>query len=71
MIEAQENKRQEGNPEDPAEAVLLHLLRHPCDLVDACRLMRQFHASVADFQRALGKFEQCAPSPTEELAIEE
>jgi hypothetical protein len=56
------------DPKDPAEAVLFHLLRHPCDLVDARRLMWRFRASAADVSRALGKFEMYRPGSAEELA---
>ncbi|HXG20149.1 MAG TPA: hypothetical protein VNN62_13885 [Methylomirabilota bacterium] len=53
---------------DPAEQLLLHLLHHPCDLVDARRLMRRFHASVNDVQRALQEFERLTPPQTKEAA---
>jgi len=42
-----------GEPESLSEKIVLHLLRHPCDLVDTRRLMRRFRASAADLQRAL------------------
>lgn len=42
-----------GGPEGVSEKIVLHLLRHPCDLVDTRRLMRRFRASGADVQRAL------------------
>jgi len=68
LVETLENKTQARDSHDPAAEVFLHLLRHPYDLVDACRLMRQFHVSAADFQRALGKFEEATPQSTEEGA---
>jgi hypothetical protein len=58
----------QGDVNDPAEQVLLHLVRHPCDLVDARRLMRRFHASVNDVQRALQEFERLTPPQTEKAA---
>ena len=54
------------DPKDPAEEVFLHLLRHPCDLIDARRLMQRFHASAADVYRALGEFELHMPKSAEE-----
>jgi len=67
-------QRQESQGEDlkdlkdPAEEVLLHLLRHPCDLVDARRLMQRFHASAADVYRAISKFEMYVPKSAEDPA---
>ena len=49
---------QQSEAEDPAEKIIFHLLRHPYDLVDTRRLMRRFHASVADVQLALKELEQ-------------
>lgn len=46
---------------DPAENIVQHLLRQPSDLIDTGRLMRRFHASVQDFQRALTRLEQLLP----------
>jgi hypothetical protein len=43
---------------DPAERLVQHLLRNPSDLIDSCRLMRRFRASVQEFQRALQQLEQ-------------
>ena len=51
---------------DPAEKLLMHLLRHPCDLVDTRKLMQRFHASVHDAQCALDKLEQLMPPKGEE-----
>jgi hypothetical protein len=42
----------------PAAKIVQHLLRNPYDLIDIFRVMRRFHASGADAQRALGVFEQ-------------
>lgn len=39
--------------DDTAARMVQQLLRWPCDLIDARRLMRRFQASVADCQRAL------------------
>lgn len=71
MTDIQQHEKQGGDPKDPrdpAEQVLLHLLRHPCDLVDARRLMQRFHASAADVSRALGQFELYIPKSAEEPA---
>lgn len=43
---------------DPTERLVQHLLRNPSDLIDSCRLMRRFQASVQEFQRALQQLEQ-------------
>jgi hypothetical protein len=43
---------------DPTERLVHHLLRNPSDLIDSCRLMRRFQASVQEFQRALKHLEQ-------------
>ena len=43
---------------DPAERLVHHLLHNPSDLIDSCRLMRRFRASVQEFQRALRQLEQ-------------
>ena len=56
---------QQSGANNPAEQLLLHLVRHPCDLVDARRLMRCFHASASDMQLALKTFEQLAPPQPE------
>ena len=66
LTDVQESKKQEEGSQDPAEQLLLHLLRHPYDLIDTRRLMRQFHASPADFQNVLGKLEQYMPPSMEE-----
>jgi DNA-binding GntR family transcriptional regulator len=50
----------EGTSE-PAEKIVQHLLRNPCDLVDTRRLMRRFRASVTDVQQAFGRLEQLRP----------
>jgi hypothetical protein len=47
---------------DLAERLAQHLVGRPQDLIDARRLMRCFHISVADFQRALMLWEQHAPA---------
>lgn len=57
---------QQGEPNDPVEKLVLHLLRHPYDLVDTRRLMRRFRASAADMQRALRRIDQLMPQQTEE-----
>ncbi|MBI3801767.1 MAG: hypothetical protein HY268_32960 [Deltaproteobacteria bacterium] len=51
---------------DLAEKIVQHLSRNPCDLIDAKRLMRRFHASVADVQAALKRLEQSLPEGGEE-----
>lgn len=66
MAETNVLRDQQGNPIDPSEQLILHLLRHPCDLVDTRRLMRRFRASAADVQRALGRLEQLMAQPPEE-----
>jgi len=43
---------------DPAEQIAQHLVQNPSDLIDIRRLMRHFHASVADFQRAFVRLDQ-------------
>jgi hypothetical protein len=53
---------------DLAEKIVQYLLRNPCDLIDARRLMRRFRASVADVQLALGRLEQLRPKGGEEPA---
>jgi hypothetical protein len=60
----QQHKLQESN--DPSEQLLLHLLRHPCDLVDARRLMRIFHVSAVEVERVLGQLEKLMPEPLKE-----
>lgn len=47
---------------DLAERLAQHLVGWPQDLLDARRLMRCFHVSVANFQRALMLWEQHAPA---------
>ena len=42
----------------PAERLVQHLLLNPSDLIDSCRLMRRFRASVQEFQQALQQLEQ-------------
>ena len=49
---------QESKAENPTEQLVFHLLRHPCDLIDATRLMRRFHASATEVQLALKELEQ-------------
>jgi hypothetical protein len=49
---------QKNKDENPTEQLVFHLLRHPCDLIDASRLMRRFHASATDVQLALKELEQ-------------
>jgi hypothetical protein len=44
--------------EDVADKMVQHLLRQPCDLIDARRLMRAFHASADDFQQVLRRLEE-------------
>lgn len=51
---------------DPSEQLFLHLLRHPCDLVDARRLMRRFRVSPAEVQRVLGRIDNETPQLIEE-----
>jgi hypothetical protein len=53
---------------DPVEQIAQHLLRNPSDLVDARHLMRHFHASAADFQRALQRLEQLTLHQEEKAA---
>lgn len=53
---------------DPSEQLFLHLLRHPCDLVDARRLMRRFRVSPADVQRVLGQLDKLTPQQPEEAS---
>ena len=49
---------QKSKEENPIEQLIFHLLRHPCDLIDATQLMRRFHASAADVQLALKELER-------------
>jgi hypothetical protein len=51
---------------DPAERLILHLLRHPTDLIDTCYLMRRFQASSADVQQAFSWLEHHALQSSEE-----
>ncbi len=44
--------------DDPVDRILLHLRRHPQDLVDSRRLMRDFQVSVPEFCKALVQLEQ-------------
>ena len=46
--------------DDTVERIVQHLLRWPCDLVDAHYLLRHFQASVVDFQHALARLEEIA-----------
>jgi hypothetical protein len=46
---------------DPAEEIAQHLFHNPSDLIDIRCLMRRFHASVADFQRAFTRLDQLNP----------
>jgi len=41
----------------PVTRVLLHLLRHPHDLIDARHLMRQLKVTTQDFLAALEQLE--------------
>ena len=66
MVTVQEEQKLQDEKDDPAEKLLMHLLRHPCDLVDARKLMQRFHATVPDVQRALRELEQFMPQATEE-----
>ncbi len=53
---------------DPSEQLFLHLLRHPCDLVDARRLMRRFRVSPAEVQRVLSQLDKLEPEQLEETS---
>jgi hypothetical protein len=44
--------------DSPVNRILLHLLRHPYDLVDARHLMRHLKVSAHDFLTALERLEQ-------------
>lgn len=43
------------NPSERADQVLLHLLRHPEDVIDMRRVMQLLHATERDVQQALAK----------------
>jgi|GEM_PF-4125482 len=43
------------DPSERADQVLLHLLRHPEDVIDMRRVMRLLHATERDVQQALAK----------------
>ena len=45
------------DPEDTGDKVLLHLLRHPGDMIDMRLVMRHLKASGEDVQQALAKLE--------------
>ncbi len=51
---------------DRADQLILHLLRHPADLIDMRRVMQSFQASAAEVQQALGWLEQHRPPDEEE-----
>ena len=55
------------DPEDTGDKVLLHLLRHPEDLVDVRLIMRQLSASEKDMQRAFAKLEMYIVGGGEEM----
>jgi hypothetical protein len=59
---------QPGAVDKPVEQLIFHLLRHPCDLVDTCQLMRRFHASVADVQLAIEELERLTLPQTKKTA---
>jgi hypothetical protein len=61
VVDVQDEQSLQDERDDPGEKLLMHLLRHPCDLVDTRKLMQRFHASVHDAQYALDKFEQLMP----------
>jgi hypothetical protein len=67
MSDSEQSGGTEAVTVDPAERIAQHLLRRPSDLIDSRRLMRFFHASVHDFQRALVRLEQLT-LPVEEKA---
>jgi hypothetical protein len=46
--------------DDTVERLVQHLLRWPCDLIDARHLIHRFHASAVDFQHALTRLEEIA-----------
>jgi hypothetical protein len=46
--------------DDAADRMAQHLLRWPCDLIDARRLLCRFRAAAAAFQHALGRLEELA-----------
>jgi hypothetical protein len=60
MSDSEQSGGTEAATVDAAERIAQHLLRRPSDLIDSRRLMRFFHASVSDFQRALVRLEQLA-----------
>ena len=49
--------------DDTVEQLVQHLLRWPCDLIDARHLLRRFQASAVDFQHALARLEEIAARP--------
>lgn len=63
---ADSNQPPHPGASDLAEKIAQYLSRNPCDLIDAKRLMRRFHASVADVQAALKRLEQSLPEGGEE-----
>lgn len=46
------------------ERLVQHLLRWPCDLIDARHLIHRFQASAVDFQHALTRLEEIAAEPS-------
>ena len=68
MAEIETLRDQQETPKTPSEQLFLHLLRHPCDLVDARRLMRRFRVSPADVQRVLGQIDEVTPQQSEEAS---
>ena len=50
--------------DDTVERLVRHLLRWPCDLIDARHLLRRFQASAVDFQHALARLEEMADQPS-------
>lgn len=55
--------------DDTVERIIQHLLRWPCDLTDARRLMRSFQASAADFQQALARLEEAVVQPSSTMVF--
>jgi len=50
--------------DNTVEQLVEHLLRWPCDLIDACHLLHRFQASAVDFQHALARLEEIAAQPS-------
>jgi hypothetical protein len=57
MTEEHQPRSTTADAVDPAERIAQYLLQNPSDLIDARQLMRRFHVSVADFQRALQRLD--------------